>query len=92
MVGFTMYELTAGIGFILRLMIDSSHQRQGYGRSAMIEVIRRLKLHPEVQRIATSHRRDNVAAERLYRSLGFVEWDIAWAADIPDESYLMLPE
>ena len=51
MVGFTMYELAAGVGFILRLMIDRAHQRQGYGRAAVIEVIRRLKLHPEVQMI-----------------------------------------
>lgn len=92
MVGFTMYELAAGVGFILRLMIDRDHQRQGYGRAAMVEVIRRLKLHPEVQMIATSHRRENVAAGKLYRSLGFVEWEIAWAAEHPDELYLKLPE
>jgi diamine N-acetyltransferase len=46
MVGFTMYEVTAGVGFILRLMIDRKYQRQGYGRAATVEVIRRLKLHP----------------------------------------------
>ncbi|KAB8330408.1 GNAT family N-acetyltransferase [Scytonema tolypothrichoides VB-61278] len=45
MVGFIMYEITAGVGFILRLMIEHNYQRQGYGRAASLEVIRRLKLH-----------------------------------------------
>lgn len=39
MVGFTMYEITAGVGFILRLMIDRKYQRKGYGRAAMLKVI-----------------------------------------------------
>ncbi|MGH8057144.1 MAG: GNAT family N-acetyltransferase [Candidatus Entotheonellia bacterium] len=44
MMGFVMYEVTCGVGFILRLMIDRKYQRQGYGRAALVEVIRRLKL------------------------------------------------
>ena len=32
MIGFTMYEVVAGVGFIHRLMIDRSHQRQGSGK------------------------------------------------------------
>src|SRR5262245_20351645 len=76
MVGFTMYELTCGVGFILRLMIDRRYQRQGYGRATMVEVIRRLKLIPEVEMIATSCRRSNTVAAHLYHSLGFVPWDI----------------
>ena len=91
-IGLTMYELVAGIGFILRVMIDSAYQGRGYGRAAMIEVIRRLRLHPEVELIATSHRRENEAAARLYQGLGFVPWEIAWAADNPDEVFLRLPE
>ena len=74
MVGFVMYDLSNTRGFILRLMVDEKFQRRGYGRAAMIEVIRRLKLHPEVERIATSHNRKNEAAARLYESLGFVDW------------------
>ena len=92
MLGFTMYELTAGVGFILRLMVDRAHQRQGYGRAATLEVIRRLKLHPEVQMIATSHCHDNEAAAQLYAGLGFVPWDTTLAMEDPDEVYLMLPE
>lgn len=92
MVGFTMYELVAGVGFILRLMIDRAHQGKGYGRATVVEVIRRLRLHPEVEMIATSYRRNNDAAARLYRSLGFVDWDIEWAKGISDEVYLRLPD
>ena len=90
MVGFTMYELAAGVGFIARLMIDQKFQRKGYGRATTIEVIRRLKLHPEVQLIGTSHRRENRAAGELYRSLGFVSWEVDWAKNDEQETYLML--
>ena len=90
MIGFTMYEITAGVGFIQRLMIDQQYQHQGYGKAAMIEVIRRLKLYPEVQLIATSHRKENIAASQLYRSLGFVDWEIAWAKEDLNEVFLRL--
>jgi diamine N-acetyltransferase len=92
MVGFTMYEVTAGVGFILRLMIDRKYQRQGYARAAMVEVIRRLRLNPEVELIATSHRKGNEAAAQLYRGLGFVDWDIEWAQENTEEVFLRLPE
>jgi diamine N-acetyltransferase len=55
MVGFTMYEITAGVGFILRLTIDRKYQRQGYGQAAILEVIRHLNLYPEVELIARSY-------------------------------------
>ncbi|NOK62467.1 MAG: GNAT family N-acetyltransferase [Chloroflexi bacterium AL-W] len=58
----------------------------------MLEVIRRLRLHPEAELIATSYRRENMVAARLYASLGFVPWDIAWAIDHPTEVYVRLPE
>ena len=92
MVGFTMYELEAGVGFILRLMIDPKYQRRGYGKAAMIEVIRRLRLHTEVEAIATSHRKENVAAASLFRNLGFREWKIGWAKDIEGEVFLILDD
>ncbi len=92
MVGFTMYELSAGVGFILRLMIDRKYQTRGYGKSAMIEVIRRLRLHTEVEVIATSHRKENVAAASLFRNLGFREWEIEWAKDVEGEVFLILDD
>lgn len=93
MVGFMMYELTCGVGFILRLMIDRRYQRQGYGRATIIEVIRRLRLIPEVEMIATSHRHDNIASAHLFGSLGFVPWEIEEAEEAnPGEVFLKLPE
>lgn len=92
MIGFTMYEVADGVGFINRLMIGQAHQGKGYGRAAMLEVIRRLKLYPEVELIATSHVKGNEAASALYGSLGFVAWDIGWAEEDPSEVYLKLPE
>ena len=93
MVGFIMYELTDAVGFILRLMIGEKFQRKGYGRAATIEVIRRLKLHPEVERIATSHVRENEAASRLYESLGFVDWEHELRGKAySGERYLILEE
>jgi diamine N-acetyltransferase len=91
MVGFVLYQLRAGVGFIRRLMIDQRFQGQGYGRAAMVEVIRRLKLHPEAEMICTCHRRENLAAARLYRSLGFVDWEISWAQGHPTEVFLRYP-
>ena len=88
MVGFTMYELTAGVGFIMRLMIDRQYQNKGYGKAAMLEVIRRLQLHSEVEMIATSFRRGNAAAAHLYESLGFTAWEIAYAQESDEEVFL----
>jgi diamine N-acetyltransferase len=89
-VGFTMYEVSEGVGFIMRLLIDQRHQRRGYGRATMLEVIRRLRLHPAVELIGTSYRRDNTPAAALYRDLGFVPWDIHYAQKYPDEPFLRL--
>ncbi len=92
MIGFTMYEIVAGVGFIMRLMIDWKYQRRGYGRATMVEVIRRLKLYPDVEIIATSYRKENEIAARLYQSLGFALWDIAWAKSHPTEVFVKLQE
>lgn len=92
MLGFTMYELVAGVGFIMRLMIDYKYQRQGYGRATMLELIRRLKLYPDVEIIATSYCKDNEVAAKLYQSLGFKQWDIPYAINHPTEVYVRLEE
>jgi diamine N-acetyltransferase len=90
MIGFTTYELTLGVGFILRLMIDRAHQRKGYGRATVLEVIRRLRLHPEVEMIATSHRQENEASARLFGGLGFVPYTVDGGR--PGEVFLRLPD
>lgn len=89
-IGFTMYEIVAGVGFIMRLMIDEKYQGQGYGRATMIEIIRRLKLCPNVEIIATSYRKENQIAAQLYRNLGFQKWNISYAISHPTEMYVKL--
>ena len=92
MIGFAMYEIRVGVGFILRIMIDRQWQGRGYGRAAVIEMIRRLRLYPEVEMIATSHRSENIAIARLFESLGFVPWELDAEDDADGEVYLMLDE
>lgn len=92
MIGFTMYEITAGVGFIMRVMVDEKYQGQGYGRATMIEIIRRLKLCPDVEIIATSYRKENERAAKLYQSLGFQRWDISYAISHPTEVYVKLED
>ncbi|MEH2346682.1 MAG: hypothetical protein V7K55_01525 [Nostoc sp.] len=58
----------------------------------MLEMIRRLKLCPDVEMIATSYRKDNEAAANLYQSLGFKEWGISFAISHPTEVYVKLEE
>jgi diamine N-acetyltransferase len=74
MVGFLMYwfDETNGVGWIDRLMVDARFQKRGYGRTAMTEVIRRLKSHANCRLIRTSFAPENAPAARLYESLGFV--------------------
>jgi diamine N-acetyltransferase len=89
MVGFVMYQVWDEIGFIMRLMVGEAYQGKGYGRAAVEEVIRRLRLTPQVRFIATSVVPENKAASALYESLGFV--DSAYPPDDPaGERYLML--
>ncbi|OGC95381.1 MAG: hypothetical protein A2W25_10405 [candidate division Zixibacteria bacterium RBG_16_53_22] len=73
MVGFVMYwyDEENKYGHIERLMMDRRHQRKGYGRAAMVEVIERLKENPGIREIEVSFEHDNVGADRLYASLGF---------------------
>jgi diamine N-acetyltransferase len=92
MIGFVMYEIDCGVGSILRLMIDRAHQRKGYGRAVLVEVIRRLRLEPEVEMIVTSHRHDNAVVAALFQSLGFVRWELEGIALKPGEVYLRLSD
>ena len=89
-VGFAVTEVVASVGFILRLLIDAEHQGRGFGRAALLELIRRLGLDPDLELIATSHRHDNVVMARLCGQLGFVPW--ATPFEPPEgEVYLCLP-
>lgn len=75
MVGFLMYQVMEGVGFLMRLMIGEEYQQKGYGRAAMLELIRRLKMMPEIEFIGTSVAKGNDYVESFYRELGFVDAD-----------------
>ena len=75
MVGFIMYDYNEGeqVGYISRLMVDRRHQRKGYGRYAMNQVIDRLRAYKDRKYIQTSYAPENAVAGKLYESLGFVK-------------------
>lgn len=72
-VGFTMYDTSSDDGnvWIWRLMIDGRQQRKGYGRKAMELLIERLREQLACPFVLISWEPENLAAERLYESLGF---------------------
>lgn len=74
MVGFIMYDYAEKdrTGWISRLMVGHRFQLNGYGRTAMNEVIKRLKGIEGIRLIRTSFVPENTAAKKLYTSLGFV--------------------
>lgn len=63
--------------YISRLMIDKRYQRNGYGKEAMKRLIEIMKkrTYGSAQAIILSCSRDNMAAYKLYESLGFVDSD-----------------
>jgi diamine N-acetyltransferase len=75
MVGFVMWKVDSINSFaghwIWRFMIDRKHQRQGYGRAAMEQVIDLIKADPDADDIYVSFVTGNLGAERLYHSVGF---------------------
>lgn len=73
LVGFVMYVYDPAdqVYFIFRVMIDQRYQAKGYGRAAMVALLDLLKSSPNCTEIKISYLPDNLAAEKLYESLGF---------------------
>ncbi len=91
MVGFLMYGYEEFNGYklwdVLRLMVGHMHQRKGYGRAAMAAIIDYLHHETDADGVVISYVPENVAAAKLYASLGFV----GDGAMIEDEILLRLP-
>ena len=73
MVGFVMFGIDPDDSqyWIYRLMIDSSHQGNGYGIETMKQVIERIKAKPDATDIMVAYHPENKAAAALYGKLGF---------------------
>ena len=76
-VGFVMYCFNFSHSrfqaFIMRLMVDENHQRKGYGREIMKQVLDVLRAKEEIKNIGISYEPHNEGARKLYAGLGFVE-------------------
>lgn len=76
-VGFTLFDEEPypddGYFWIVRFMIDERHQKKGYGRAALGEIIRTIKRKQNDANIRISHVPDNKVVNKLYKEFGFVE-------------------
>lgn len=72
-VGFLMFgqDIDTGDWHIVRLMIGAPYQRRGYARAALRQLISQLGQRADCNAIMIAYMPDNIAAERLYSSLGF---------------------
>jgi len=61
--------------YISRYMIDEKHQGKGYGKEALLEIIKHIKTMPSgiANSIYLSCEPDNDVARKLYTSLDFIE-------------------
>jgi diamine N-acetyltransferase len=79
MVGFVIYGHRPEdhlMWWIPLLIIDQRYQGKGYGRAAMETIIHSVRAQaPDSREIALSYKPENVAAERLYLSVGFAKTD-----------------
>lgn len=76
MVGFILFDneaYTDGYYWILKFMIDARFQGKGYGKAAIKEVIKMLSTREDCTQIRVSHIPINLAANKLYKSVGFTE-------------------
>jgi diamine N-acetyltransferase len=75
MVGFLVYgrDPEDGEYWLYRFMIDRRHQGKGFGKQGLAALIAQLRTLPDFTGITVGYQPENVAAERLYLSAGFVK-------------------
>lgn len=78
LVGYVLFgrDVFANKWKIFRIMIDKSHQRKGYGKSTMMEIIEQISKEPDGNEILISYQDNNQVARKLYAKLGFIEQEI----------------
>ena len=72
-VGFAMYGLDPDDGkyWIYRLMIDVDHQGKGYGKAALMQLVRRLSELPDCDEVVAGYKPWHNVAGALFGELGF---------------------
>jgi diamine N-acetyltransferase len=75
MVGFLVYGKDPGDDqyWLYRFMIDRRFQGRGLGKAALQALIAHLRTLPDCDGITVGFQPDNLVAERLYLSVGFVK-------------------
>jgi diamine N-acetyltransferase len=78
MVGFLVWGLSPDDNrpWLYRFMIDRTHQKQGYGRAALLALIADLRKQG-VPELNVGYHRDNTVAAHLYESVGFIPQGLA---------------
>lgn len=73
MVGFVMFgrDPATGIDWIVRMMVDERYQGHGYGRAGLLAALAAMARQPDPRAIQVSYRPEDLAAARLYASVGF---------------------
>ena len=74
-VGFVMWAVDPddASGWVGGLVVGREHQRNGYGRAAVIALLERLRREQGCTSAALSYAAENAPARALYLSLGFAE-------------------
>jgi diamine N-acetyltransferase len=67
------FEHTKQQAFIIRLMVDESHQGKGYGRFAMEKLLEIFRGDERIHTVGISYEPENELARQLYARLGFIE-------------------
>lgn len=85
MVGFLMYDLDPDTKRIemCRMMLDHKFQRRGYGKLAMVKLLKLIKEKYGEIKFYTSIVPGNIGAEKLYESVGFTKTgEIMWDEEV----------
>jgi len=85
MIGFLMYDIDPETKRweLSRLMIDKEHQRKGYGKQALLLLLKQLKEKIGSIKFYTSVEPENNTMKNLIKSLGFIKTgEIMWDEEV----------
>jgi len=66
-------EPDTNLMWIIAFMIDKKYQGNGYGKRALEKLIGYIRRNYEGDSLTIGHRPENIVAEKLYSSFGFIE-------------------